>query len=44
VNLDNSVTDRSGCTFEWRITPKMADTPVPGYQAFWTDTYDKIKS
>jgi hypothetical protein len=22
----------------------MADTPVPGYQAFWTDTCNKLKS
>jgi hypothetical protein len=24
--------------------PKMADIPVPGYQAFWTDTCNKLKS
>jgi predicted ArsR family transcriptional regulator len=22
----------------------MADIPVPRYQAFWTDTYNKLKS
>jgi hypothetical protein len=22
----------------------MADTPVPGYQTFWTDTHNKLKS
>jgi hypothetical protein len=22
----------------------MADIPMPGYQAFWTDTCDKLKS
>jgi hypothetical protein len=22
----------------------MADIPMPGYQAFWTDTYKKLKS
>jgi hypothetical protein len=27
-----------------RITPKMADIPVMGYQAFWTDTCNKLKS
>jgi hypothetical protein len=44
VNLGNSVTDKSGCTLERRITPKMADIPVPGYQAFWTDKCNKLKS
>jgi hypothetical protein len=38
------VTDKSGHTLERRITPKMADIPVLGYQAFWTDTCNKLKS
>jgi hypothetical protein len=38
------LTDKSGSTLERRITPKMADIPVPGYQAFWTDTCNKLKS
>jgi hypothetical protein len=44
VNLGNSITDKSGCTLGRRITPKMADIPMPGYQAFWTDTCNKLKS
>jgi hypothetical protein len=44
VNLGNSVTDKSGSTLERRITPKMADIPVPGYHAFWTDACEKLKS
>jgi hypothetical protein len=44
VNLGNSVTDKNGSTLERRITPKMADIPMPGYHAFWTDTYNKLKS
>jgi hypothetical protein len=44
VNLGNSVTDKSESTLERRITPKVADIHVPGYQAFWTDTCDKLKS
>jgi hypothetical protein len=44
VNLGNSVRDKSGSTLGRRVTPKMADIPVPGYQAFWTDTYNKLKS
>jgi hypothetical protein len=38
------VTNKSGRTLEWRVTPKMADIPVPEYQAFWTDTSKRLKS
>jgi hypothetical protein len=31
------------CTLERRVTPKMADITVSGYQAFWTDTCNKLK-
>jgi hypothetical protein len=44
VNLGKSVTDKSESTLERRITPKMADIPVPGYQAFWTVTCKKLQS
>jgi hypothetical protein len=37
------VTDKSGHTLERRSMPKMADIPVPGCQAFWTDTCNKLK-
>jgi hypothetical protein len=37
------VTDKSGCTLERRVTAKMADIPVLGYQAFWMDTCKKLK-
>jgi hypothetical protein len=32
------------CADSAGVTPKMADIPVPGYQAFWTNTYNKLKS
>jgi hypothetical protein len=38
------VTDKGGCTLERKVTPKIADIPVPGYQAFWMDTCKKLKS
>jgi hypothetical protein len=33
-----------GARYEKRVVPKMADIPVPGYQAFWTDQRKKLKS
>jgi hypothetical protein len=44
VRLGNLITDKSGSTLERRITPNMADISMPGYQAFWTDTYNKLMS
>jgi hypothetical protein len=44
VNLGNSVTDKRGSTLERRITPKMVDIQMPGYQVFWTETNNKLKS
>jgi predicted ArsR family transcriptional regulator len=38
------VTDKSGCTLERRVTPKMVDIPVPRYHSLLTDTYNKLKS
>jgi hypothetical protein len=38
------VTDKSGCTLERRIRPKIADIPVPECQEFWTDTCNKLTS
>jgi hypothetical protein len=38
------VTNKSGCTLERTVKPKMADIPVSVYQAFWMDTYRKLKS
>jgi hypothetical protein len=38
------VTDKSGGTLGRRVTPKMADMPVPGYQAIWMDMCKNLKS
>jgi hypothetical protein len=38
------VADKSERTLERRIKPQMGDISVPGYQASWTVTCNKLKS
>jgi hypothetical protein len=35
---------RAGACCKEQIMPNMADMPVPGFQAFWTDQWKMLQS